>query len=70
MGKHRICMIHDYFRIIVKNEEGVFVEKESIVDENESIEFEKNEESVFEENENREVILKFYTPQSLTTNKR
>ncbi|CAG8836986.1 20060_t:CDS:2, partial [Gigaspora margarita] len=55
---------------IVENEEGIFVEEENIVDKNKSIEFEENEESVFKENENREVTLKFYTPQSLTTNER
>ncbi|CAG8778801.1 23807_t:CDS:2 [Gigaspora margarita] len=60
---------------IVKNEEGIFVEEETIVEENESIGFEENEEAVFEENENileenGEVTLKFYTSQSLTTNKR
>ncbi|CAG8838717.1 20464_t:CDS:2, partial [Gigaspora margarita] len=60
---------------IVENEEDIFVKEETIVEENESIGFEKNEEAVFEENENileknREVMLKFYISQSLTTNER
>ncbi|CAG8803013.1 13275_t:CDS:1, partial [Gigaspora rosea] len=54
---------------IVKNEEGVFVEEEeTIIEENE-----ENEEAVFEDilKENREeVALKFYTSQSLTPNER
>ncbi|CAG8694331.1 17864_t:CDS:2 [Gigaspora margarita] len=55
---------------IVENEEGVFVEEEdTIIEENESVE---NEEAIFEYmlEENREVILKFYTFQSLTSNER
>ncbi|CAG8761374.1 31586_t:CDS:1, partial [Racocetra persica] len=54
---------------IVENEEGVFVEKEeTIIEENK-----ENEEAVFEDilKENREeVALKFYTSQSLTPNER
>ncbi|CAG8837350.1 8387_t:CDS:1, partial [Gigaspora margarita] len=57
------------------NKKGIFVEEETIVEENESIEFEENEEAMFEENENileenGEVTLKFYISQSLTTNER
>ncbi|CAG8514868.1 3461_t:CDS:2 [Gigaspora margarita] len=56
-------------KFIVENREGIFVEEEeTIIEENE-----ENEEAMFEDilEENREeVTLKFYTSQSLTSNKR